>query len=43
VSGAPLAAPMLVLAPNFDEFPNLFYLLVYVEFYVHEINENSAN
>jgi hypothetical protein len=43
VSGAPLVAPMLVFAPNFVEFPNLFSLLVYVELYVHEINDNSAN
>jgi hypothetical protein len=36
---APLAAPMLVFAPNFVEFPNLFSLLVYVELYAPEINE----
>jgi hypothetical protein len=39
VSVAPLAAPMLVFAPNFVEFPNLFSLLVYVELYAPEINE----
>jgi hypothetical protein len=40
VSGAPLASPMLVFAPNFVEFPNLFSLLVYVELYAPEINDN---
>jgi hypothetical protein len=40
VSSAPLAAPMLVFAPNFVEFPNLFSLLVYVELYAPEINDN---
>jgi hypothetical protein len=40
MSGVPLAAPMLVFAPNFVEFPNLFSLLVYVELYAPEINDN---
>jgi hypothetical protein len=40
VSGAPLAAPMLVFAPNFIEFSNLFSLLDYVELYALEINDN---
>jgi hypothetical protein len=40
VSGAPLAAPILVFAPNFVEFPNSFSLLVYVELYAPEINDN---
>jgi hypothetical protein len=40
VSGAPLAAPMLVFAPNFVEFPNSFSLLVCVELYAPEINDN---
>jgi hypothetical protein len=40
VSGAPLAAPILVFAPNFVEFPNSFSLLVYVEIYAPEINDN---
>jgi hypothetical protein len=35
VSGAPLAAPIFVFAPNFVEFPNSFSLLVYAE-----INDN---
>jgi hypothetical protein len=29
-----------VIAPNFLEFPNSFYLLVYVELYAPEINNN---
>jgi hypothetical protein len=40
VSGAPLAAPILVFAPNFVELPNLFSLLVYVELYAPKINDN---
>jgi hypothetical protein len=40
LSGAPLAALMLVFDPNFVEFPNLFSLLVYVELYVPDINDN---
>jgi hypothetical protein len=40
VSGAPLAAPILVFAPNFVEFSNLFSLLLYVELYAPEINDN---
>jgi hypothetical protein len=40
VSGAPLAAPILVFAPNFVEFSNSFSLLVYIEFYAPEINDN---
>jgi hypothetical protein len=36
VSGAPLAAPFIVFAPNFVEFPNSFSLLVYVELYALE-------
>jgi hypothetical protein len=40
VTDAPLAAPMLVFAPNFDEFPNLLSLLVYVKLYAPEINDN---
>jgi hypothetical protein len=31
---------MLVFAPNFVEFPNLFALLVYVGLYAPEINDN---
>jgi hypothetical protein len=31
---------MLVFAPNFVEFPNLFSLLVDVELYAPEINDN---
>jgi hypothetical protein len=40
VSGAPLAAPILVFAPNLVELPNSFSLLVYVELYAPEINDN---
>jgi hypothetical protein len=40
VSVAPLTAPSIVFAPNFVEFPNLFSLLVYVELYAPEINDN---
>jgi hypothetical protein len=40
VSSAPLAAPVLVFAPNFVEFPNLFSSLVYVELYAPKINDN---
>jgi hypothetical protein len=40
VSGAPLAAPYIVFAPNFVEFPNSLSLLVYVELYALEINDN---
>jgi hypothetical protein len=40
VSGAPLSAPFIVFAPNFVEFPNSLSLLVYVEFYAPEINDN---
>jgi hypothetical protein len=40
VSGAPQAAPKLVFAPNFVELPNSFSLLVYVELYAPEINDN---
>jgi hypothetical protein len=40
VSGAPLAALMLVFAPNFIEFPNSISLLVYFELYAPEINDN---
>jgi hypothetical protein len=40
VSSAPLAAPILVFAPNFVEFPNSFSLLFYVEIYAPEINDN---
>jgi hypothetical protein len=43
MSGAPLAAPMLVFAPNFVEILNLFSLLVYVELYAPEIIDNSTN
>jgi hypothetical protein len=39
VSGAPLAAPIHVFAPNFIEFLNSFSLLVYVELYAPEIND----
>jgi hypothetical protein len=38
VSGAPLAAPLLVFAPIFVDFPNLISFLVYVEPYEPEIN-----
>jgi hypothetical protein len=37
MSGAPLAAPILVFAANFVEFPNSFSLFVYVELYVSEL------
>jgi hypothetical protein len=40
VSGAPLAAPILGFAPNFVKLPNSFSLLVYVELYAPEINDN---
>jgi hypothetical protein len=40
VSGAPLVAPILVFAPKFLEFPNSFSLLVCVELYAPEINDN---
>jgi hypothetical protein len=40
VSGAPLAASILIFAPNFVEFPSLFSLLVYVGLYAPEINDN---
>jgi hypothetical protein len=40
VYGAPLAAPILDFAPTFVEFPNSFSLLVYVELYAPEINDN---
>jgi hypothetical protein len=40
VSGAPLAAPFIVFAPNFVEFPNSFSLLVYVELYALETNDD---
>jgi hypothetical protein len=40
MSGALLAAPLLVFAPNFVEIPNSISLLVYVELYAPEINEN---
>jgi hypothetical protein len=40
VSGAPLAAPLIVFAPNLVEFPNSLSLLVYVELYAPEINDN---
>jgi hypothetical protein len=40
VSGAPLAAPIFVFAPNIIEFPNSFSLLVYVELFAPEINDN---
>jgi hypothetical protein len=40
VSGAPLATPMLAFAPIFVEFPNSISLLVYVELYALEINDN---
>jgi hypothetical protein len=40
VSGAPLAAPMLVFAPNFIEFPSSIYLFVYFELYAPKINDN---
>jgi hypothetical protein len=40
VSGAPLAATILVFAPNFVEFLNSFSLLVYVKLYAPEINDN---
>jgi hypothetical protein len=43
VSGAPLAVPIIVFAPNFVEFPNPLSLLVYVELYAPEINSNWAN
>jgi hypothetical protein len=39
-SDALLAAPTLVFAPNFVEFPNSIYLLVNVELYTPEINDN---
>jgi hypothetical protein len=35
-----LAVSMLVFAPNFIEFANLFSLLVYVELCAPEINDN---
>jgi hypothetical protein len=34
------AASILVFAPNFVEFPNSFSLLVYVELYAPEVNDN---
>jgi hypothetical protein len=37
---APPAALILVFAPNFVEFPNLFSLLIYIELYAHEIKDN---
>jgi hypothetical protein len=40
VLGAPLAAPFIVIAPNFVEFPNLLSLLVYIELHAPEINDN---
>jgi hypothetical protein len=40
LSGAPLAAPMLVFASIFVESPNLISFLVYVEPYASEINDN---
>jgi hypothetical protein len=40
VSGAPLAAPILVFAPNFVEHPKSFSLLVYVELYDPDKNSN---
>jgi hypothetical protein len=40
VSGVPLVAPFIVFAPNFVEFPNSFSLLVYVELYAPEINND---
>jgi hypothetical protein len=40
VFGAPLAAPIHVFAPNFVEFPNSFSLLVYVELYAPDIDDN---
>jgi hypothetical protein len=40
VPDAPLAAPFIVIAPNFVEFPNSLSLLVYVEIYAPEINDN---
>jgi hypothetical protein len=40
MSGAPLAAPILVFAPNFVEFSNSFSLLVYVELYAPELNDD---
>jgi hypothetical protein len=40
VSGAPHTAAFSVLAPIFVEFPNLLSLLVYVEHYAPDINDN---
>jgi hypothetical protein len=40
VSGAPLAAPLLVFCCKLCRVPNLFSLLVYVELYAPEINDN---
>jgi hypothetical protein len=40
VSGVPLAAPNSVFAPNFVEFPDSLFLLVYVELYAPEIKHN---
>jgi hypothetical protein len=40
VSGAPLAAPLLVFFSKLSRVPNLYSLLVYVELYAPEINDN---
>jgi hypothetical protein len=40
VSGAQLAAPILVFDPNFVEFPHSFALLGYVELYAPNINDD---
>jgi hypothetical protein len=40
VSGALPAAPTLVFAPKFVEFPNSISLLVNVELYTPKINDN---
>jgi hypothetical protein len=40
VSDAPLVAPFIVFVLNLVEFPNSLSLLVYVELYAPEINDN---
>jgi hypothetical protein len=38
--GTLVSPHILVFTPNFEEFPNSFSVLVYVELYVPEINGN---
>jgi hypothetical protein len=40
VLGLDMQQQCFVFAPNFLELPNLFSLLVYVELYAPEINDN---